>query len=79
MSILTHPLRHAALATITTGACSLSLLAIAQAGTVGNPPAVHKRLQREPYFGHLSGVAAAWVSAPMFGGNAVNAASHPTK
>ena len=63
MSILTHSLRHAALAATTAGACSLSLLAIAQAGTAGNPPAVHKRhLQREPYFGYLTGVAAAWVS-----------------
>ena len=63
MPIWTYLSRHAALAALTAGACSLSLVAIAQAGTKGNPPAVHKRhLQREPYFGHLTGVAAAWVS-----------------
>ena len=53
MPIWTYLSRHAALAALTARACSLSLVAIAQAGTKGNPPAVHKRhLQREPYFGH---------------------------
>jgi hypothetical protein len=63
MSISRHPLRRATLAVVTAGACSLSLLAIAQAEPPHNPPAMHKRhLQREPYFGHLTGPAAAWVS-----------------
>jgi hypothetical protein len=62
MAILTHPLRYAALVVVTAGACSLSVVAIAQAGTAGKP-AVHKRhLQHESYFGHLTGPAAAWVS-----------------
>jgi hypothetical protein len=58
-----HPLRCAALAAVTASAGSLSLLAIAQAEPAGDRPAVHKRpLHREPYFGHLSGPAEAWVN-----------------
>jgi hypothetical protein len=60
MSIWTRPLREAALAAVTAGAGLLSLVAIAQAGS---PGAAHKRhFHREPYFGHLTGPAAAWVS-----------------
>lgn len=63
MSIVTHPLRHAALAVIAAGACSLSLLSAAQAGPTGNPPALHKRhLYRAPYFGRLAGPAEAWIN-----------------
>jgi hypothetical protein len=63
MSILTHRLRHLALAVAGGAVCSLSLVALAQAGLVSNRAALHKRhLQQEPYFGRLSGVAAAWVS-----------------
>ena len=55
--------RHAALAGFTAGACSLAFVAIAQAGTKGNPPAVHKRQShRESYFGHLTEVAAAGLA-----------------
>jgi uncharacterized low-complexity protein len=44
-----HPLRYAALAAVTAGACSLSLVTIAQAVTKGNPAAVHKlQLHGEP-------------------------------
>jgi hypothetical protein len=57
-----HPLRRVVLPVVTAGACSLSLLAIAQAAPTHNPPALHKRhLYRAPYFGHLSGPAEAWV------------------
>jgi hypothetical protein len=63
LSNMWHPLRYAALAAVTTSACSLSLLGIAQARPAGNPSTVHKRhLNREPYFGHLTGPANAWVS-----------------
>ena len=63
MSRFMHPLRHAVLATLTFGACSLSLMAMAQAGSTGNPPVVYKRhLLRAPYFNHLSGAAAAWAN-----------------
>ena len=62
-SIFMHPLRHAALAVVTAGVCSLSLLAIAQAGPTGNPPAVHKQhFYRAPALVHLSGAAEAWMS-----------------
>jgi hypothetical protein len=63
MSIFTYPLPHAALAAIAAGACSMSLLSVAQADGTDNPPATHKRhLHRAPYFGHLSGPAEAWLS-----------------
>ena len=55
--------RHVAHAAFVAGAGSLAFVAIAQAGARGNLPVVHKRhLQGESYFGHLTGVAAAWVS-----------------
>jgi len=63
MSRSTYPLRHVALAAVVAGACSLSLVAIGQAGPTHHPPALHKRhLHRAPYFGHLSGAAEAWVN-----------------
>ena len=49
LSKMWHPLRYAALAAVTAGACSLSLVTIAQAVTKGNPAAVHKlQLHGEP-------------------------------
>jgi hypothetical protein len=59
MSKLMCPLGHAA---VSAGACLLSLLAVAKAEPAGNPAAVHKRHLQEPYFGHLTGPAEAWVN-----------------
>ena len=61
MSILRNPLRHLAVAV--GGICLLSQVAFAKPAAVSNRPALHKQhLQHEPYFGRLTGVAAAWVS-----------------
>ena len=63
MSVFTHLSRNTALVAIIAGACSLFFVATAQAGHTGKLAGGHKRqLDRESYFGHLTGVAAAWVS-----------------
>jgi hypothetical protein len=62
MSRLRHRLHHAALYAFT-AACWLSVVAVAQAETKDQLGSQHKRhLQTEPFFGHLTGPAAAWVS-----------------